>query len=90
MVQLTVAPLHGSDVIELPSVFSVGRFPVSQNPLLCCKDLQRWPHLRDVRLTKLPDAEVLLLTAVDVPQRHFGRYKSAEVRKASRARQELG
>jgi len=36
-VQLRVAPLDGSDVIELPHVFSVGHLPVSQTRSLCCK-----------------------------------------------------
>ena len=57
-VQLRVAPLDGSDVIELPNVFSVGRIPVSNNLPLCCENLQRCPHLRGVKFAMLPGAKV--------------------------------
>jgi len=38
LVQLSMAPLDGSDVIELPCVFSVEHLAVSQNPSFCYKD----------------------------------------------------
>ena len=40
---------------------------VSQNPSLCCEDLQHWPHLSGVKFATLPDADVLL-HRVDAPQ----------------------
>ena len=81
-VQLNVAPLDGSDVIELPSVFPVGRWPVAQNPSLCCKDLQSWPHFGCVISTVLPDAKVLLLIGVDAPEKFWTLEESRGKRRA--------
>ena len=54
--------------VKLPNVLSVDSLPVSCNQPVSSKDLQRWPHLRDLRLPPAARGDVLLLIGADVPE----------------------
>ena len=65
---LSVFPANEDVVIKLPCVYSVDKLPVVPNAAPTDEEMCKWPHLRDVSLTRIPDGEVLLLIGVDVAE----------------------
>ena len=65
---LSVFPANEDVEIKLPCVYAVDKLPVVPNAAPTDEELCKWPHLRDVPLTRIPDGEVLLLIGVDVPE----------------------
>ena len=67
-VRMCVASCDGGETLELPNVLSVDSLAVSRNAPVSSKDLQSWPHLRDLRLPPAARGDVLLLIGADVPE----------------------
>ena len=63
-----VTSYDGGETLELPNVLSVDSLPVSRNAPVSSKDLQRWPHLRDLHLPPAARGDALLLIGADVPE----------------------
>ncbi|XP_028413652.1 uncharacterized protein LOC114536505 [Dendronephthya gigantea] len=64
---LEVWDLNEENLLELPTVFSTERLPVDRSSIPLQKDVDRWPHLRNVNVQKI-DAAVGLLIGNDVPK----------------------
>ena len=67
LVQLEVFDLDENNFIELPLVFSTPVLPVSSESVPRQEDVDRWPHLKGVRIAEI-DARVGLLIGHDVPK----------------------
>ena len=65
-VSMCVTSYDGGETLELPNVVFVDSPPVSCNAPASAKDLQRWPHLRGLRLPPAARGNVLLLIGADV------------------------
>ncbi|XP_048587702.1 uncharacterized protein LOC125570270 [Nematostella vectensis] len=70
-VQLQVRSLTGNETVHLDKVWSVARLPVSPRHIAVPEDLVEWPHLHDVDLHNIDNAEVTLLIGNDVPEVHW-------------------
>ncbi|XP_028402120.1 uncharacterized protein LOC114525110 [Dendronephthya gigantea] len=64
---LEVWDLNEENLVELPTVFSTERLPVDRSSIPLQKDVDRWPHLRNVNVQEI-DAAVGLLIGNDVPK----------------------
>ena len=53
MMSLVVFDLDGENLVELPTVFSTERLPVSKSSISLQEDVDRWPHLKDVKLRRI-------------------------------------
>ena len=67
MMSLVVLDLDGENLVELPTVFSTERLPVSESSISLQEDVDRWPHLKDVKLRRII-SPIGLLIGNDVPQ----------------------
>ena len=67
LVHLEVFDLHEDNFVELPLVFSTRKLPVAADSIPCQADVDRWPHLKGIRVAEI-DAHVGLLIGHDVPQ----------------------
>ena len=65
---LSVFPANEDVEIKLPCVYSFDELPAVPNAAPTDEELCKWPHLRDVPLTRIPDGKWLLLIGVDVPE----------------------
>lgn len=64
---LEVAGLKCDNFCELPKTFTQECMPVHRGNIPRQRDLQRWPHLKDVHLPEI-DAEIELLMGTNVPK----------------------
>ncbi|KAL0177328.1 hypothetical protein M9458_026222, partial [Cirrhinus mrigala] len=62
---LEVSSLEGDDFIELTEVFAQKVIPVSKENIPTQEDVDKWPHLQDVRIPSI-NADVGLLIGTDV------------------------
>ena len=62
---LEVCSLEGDDVIEIKEVFAQKDIPVSKTNIPTQEDVDRWPHLRGVRIPSI-NADIGLLIGTDV------------------------
>ncbi|KAL7881128.1 hypothetical protein SRHO_G00033820 [Serrasalmus rhombeus] len=62
---LEVSSLEGDDFVELNGVFTQRAIPASQENIPTQEDVDRWPHLRGVRIPSIK-ADVDLLIGTDV------------------------
>ena len=67
VVSLEVSDLNGQSKINLPTVFSVTKLPVSKEDIPRQSDVDRWPYLHGITTPEV-DAEVSLLIGNDVPK----------------------
>ena len=67
LVQLEVFDLDENNFIELPLVFSTSVLPISSESVPRQEDVDRWPHLKGIRIAEI-DARVGLLIGHDVPK----------------------
>ncbi|XP_067047856.1 uncharacterized protein [Acropora muricata] len=67
LVQLEVFDLDENNFIELPLVFSTSVLPISSECVPRQEDVDRWPHLKGIRIAEI-DARVGLLIGHDVPK----------------------
>ena len=67
LVQLEVFDLDENNFIELPLVFSTPVLPISSESVPRQEDVDRWPHLKGIRIAEI-DARVGLLIGHDVPK----------------------
>ena len=67
LVQSEVSDLDENNFIELPLVFSLPVLPISSESVPRQEDVDRWPHLKGIRIAEL-DARVSLLIGHDVPK----------------------
>ena len=70
-VDLKVRPLTGTDVLDVRRAWSVNALPSPDEPLPTRAALQRWPHMCDIELTRIPGATVSLLIGNDVSAAHL-------------------
>ena len=70
-VDLKVRPLTGTDVLDVRRAWSVNALPSPDEPLPTRAALQRWPHLCDIEVTRIPGATVSLLIGNDVSAAHL-------------------
>ncbi|KAL7874304.1 hypothetical protein SRHO_G00052740 [Serrasalmus rhombeus] len=62
---LEVSSLEGDDFVELNGVFTQRAIPASQENIPTQEDVDRWPHLRGVRIPSIK-ADIDLLIGIDV------------------------
>ena len=67
MIGLVVLDLDGENLVELPTVFSIERLPVSESSISRQEDVDRWPHLKDIKLREIK-SPIGLLIGNDVPR----------------------
>ena len=67
IVNLEVFDLNQENFIDLPTVFSTAKLPVSKENMASQQDVEKWSHLEGIEIPKI-DAEVNLLIGSDVPQ----------------------
>ena len=76
VVSLQVMDLEEDNAVELPCVFTRPKLPVAVENGAQQEDVDRWPHLAGIRITRI-DANVGLLIGTDAPrfynQRKFER-----------------
>jgi hypothetical protein len=53
-------------LVELPNVFTTDKIPVSESSIPRQKDIDKWPHLKNVQLKDINSA-VGLLIGNDIP-----------------------
>ncbi|XP_068724103.1 uncharacterized protein [Montipora capricornis] len=66
IVNLEVSDLSDSNVVELPNVFSSPSLPVSADTIGNQEDVNRWPHLKGIKIESIR-AEIGLLIGSDAP-----------------------
>ncbi|TWW55967.1 hypothetical protein D4764_09G0010170 [Takifugu flavidus] len=64
---LEVSSLEGGNFYGLPDVYTQKEIPVSKDHIPKQKDLEKWPHLKDVCLPSI-DADIDLLIGTNVPK----------------------
>jgi hypothetical protein len=64
---LEVFDLNEDNMVELPIVFSTERLPVNESSIPRQEDVNRWQHLKGVKLQEI-DASIGLLIGNDVPK----------------------
>lgn len=67
VVNLEIFDLQENHLVELPTVFSVTKLPVTKEDIPRQSDVNRWRHLEGVSLPEI-DVEVELLIGNDVPE----------------------
>ena len=67
VVSLEVLDLDEVNLVELPTVFSTPKMPVTSSDIPRQKDIEKWQYLKDVKLSQL-NANVGLLIGNDVPK----------------------
>ena len=67
LVNLEVSDLSEENLIELPMVYSTPSLPVSSDTIGMQEDVNRWPHLKGIKMEGI-ELEVGLLTGSDAPQ----------------------
>lgn len=64
---LEVSSLEGNNFIELTEVFAQKAIPVSKENIPTQEDVDKWPHLKGVKIPSI-NAEIGLLIGTDVPK----------------------
>ncbi|KAL7852287.1 hypothetical protein SRHO_G00180720 [Serrasalmus rhombeus] len=64
---LEVSGLHNNNFLELTEVFSQKAIPVSKANIPSQEEVDRWPHLKDVRIPSI-SGEIGLLIGANVPR----------------------
>ena len=67
VVSLEVFDLDENNFVELPRVFSTGKLPVDESSIPRQADVDRWSHLKDVKIDKI-DAPIGILIGNDAPR----------------------
>ncbi|XP_052697355.1 uncharacterized protein LOC128175621 [Crassostrea angulata] len=66
---LEITDVNGDNPIDLPPIYTQPELPVSRKDIISLEDLQRWPHLRDIHIDRIPiDSDIGLLIGVNVPK----------------------
>lgn len=64
---LEVSSLSGDEFIDLPDAFTQKTIPVGKENIPQQKDLERWPHLKEIKLPQI-EADIGLLIGANVPK----------------------
>lgn len=64
---LEIGNLKGGIYLDLPTVYTQSKIPISKENIPTQKDLERWPYLSGIQLNKI-DADIELLMGIDVPK----------------------
>ena len=67
VISLEVFDLEENDMVELPTVFSTERLPISETSIPSQEDVNKWSHLEDVELQCI-NAPIGLLIGNDIPR----------------------
>jgi hypothetical protein len=67
-VDLQVSSLDSGHSVTLEGVRSVDSLPVPSKALPVEDDMKKWPHLSDLRFSRIETKDVMLLIAADVPE----------------------
>nr|XP_034339443.1 uncharacterized protein LOC105341007 [Crassostrea gigas] len=66
---LEITDVNGDNPIDLPPIYTQPELPVSRKDIISLEDLQRWPHLSDIHIDRIPiDSDIGLLIGVNVPK----------------------
>lgn len=66
---LEITDLNGDNPIDLHPIYTQPELPVSRKDIISLEDLQRWPHLSDIHIDRIPvDSDIGLLLCVNVPK----------------------
>ena len=65
---LTISPLHSTETLTLPKVFSVHDIPISPNVIPAKSKLHTLSHLKDLEFPSVEGATVTLLIGADTPE----------------------
>ena len=63
---IEVCSIDGHDFLELPSVYTKHKMPISQQHIPTQSDMDQWEHMKDVDIQKI-NADVGLLIGNNVP-----------------------
>ncbi|KAK3886574.1 hypothetical protein Pcinc_009223 [Petrolisthes cinctipes] len=63
-----VCDVDENNFITLPPVYVLDEIPVPSNDIVKKEDLQNWPHLSDIDIPDMGDAEIGLMIGNNVPQ----------------------
>ncbi|KAK4325418.1 hypothetical protein Pmani_004013 [Petrolisthes manimaculis] len=63
-----VCDVDENNFITLPPVYVLDEIPVPSNDIIKKEDLQNWPHLSDIDIPDMGDAEIGLMIGNNVPQ----------------------
>ena len=66
LVSLQISDLLQENTVELPEVYSRPNLPIPAEAIATQQDVNRWPHLKGVKIPKI-EAEIGLLIGSDVP-----------------------
>ena len=64
---LEVSRLDSNQFVQLPETFTQETIPVSKNNIPTQQDVERWEHLKDIRIPKL-EADVEILIGTNAPK----------------------
>ena len=67
LVNLEVSDLSEESLITLPMVYSTPSLPVSNDTIGTQEDVNRWPHLKGIKMESI-ESDVGLLIGSDAPQ----------------------
>ncbi|XP_071479017.1 uncharacterized protein [Diadema antillarum] len=67
-VDMTVTGIGKTEIIQLDSVWTVKKLPISESSMPHAEDVERWPHLKGLELPNMENNEVMLLIGGDVPE----------------------
>ena len=67
VISLEVLDLEECNMVELPTVFSTERLPISESSIPSQEDINKWSHFEDVKLQSI-NAPIGLLIGNDVPR----------------------
>ena len=65
-VSLQISDLHQENTVKLPEVYSRSNLPIPAEAIATQQDVNRWPHLKGVKMPKI-EAEIGLLIGSNVP-----------------------
>ena len=70
-VELNVRALSSHSGIRIERVWTVERLPISERSIPTVDEINRWPHLHNIKFPKLDHGRVTILIGSDVPEAHW-------------------
>lgn len=67
-VELNVRALSSDSGIRIERVWTVERLPIFEKAIPTVNEINRWPHLHDIKFPKLDHGRVTILIGSDVPE----------------------
>ncbi|XP_038049665.1 uncharacterized protein LOC119723179 [Patiria miniata] len=64
----TIGKMRKREVIQLPRVYALAKFPELKSCVATSADTKQWQHLQDIDIPRMDETEVTILVGQDVPQ----------------------